>query len=490
MSALQHPLPGARVTQRFGENAAAYASYGLRGHEGLDYSAPVGTPVRAAHDGDVLRGQDEGGYGTYVVVSAPNVRTLYGHLSAITATGRVTAGQVIGLSGNTGNSTAPHLHFGVRPVPIAWQNGFKGYVDPEGYFVQEGSDMVMSRKIGLHVIGSRRVALGKPTVLKWIDPSPGDLSAAQAETGPECLFVVRFYQSAEPLDNPEQRADEWVARYRARMESLRQAVRNVVFEGYNEVGDSRIPQHARFETRRLHRMHELGLRVGVGSWGVGHPHESRWGEYDGMIAAMHQADVLCFHEYWADHADVDNNWHVTRFRYHGIWEHVKGHLIAITEAGRDTLYDVVPQGDAGWQKTCGPDEYLADLRRAGELYDAIPEVIGCTIFQSGAIDPTWKDYEVSSIWPRVVAEYNTGGMPPVDPPAPEPEPLLPSTDPFTLAAIESGDLSTMQDKVRWWSEQTVRELEAGNAARGLAILKDMTNVNGGLLYEAENAAEN
>ena len=48
---LLHPIPGARISQRFGENPAMYTQYNLAGHEGVDFAAPVGTPVRAAHDG-------------------------------------------------------------------------------------------------------------------------------------------------------------------------------------------------------------------------------------------------------------------------------------------------------------------------------------------------------------------------------------------------------------------------------------------------------
>lgn len=417
MTGLARPIPGARITQRFGENPSWYLPT-YRGHEGIDFSAVVGTPVRAAHAGAANHYTSDG-YGLYVVVETESLRTVYAHLSEATVSNsqQVMAGQVIGFSGNTGRSTGPHLHFGVCPLPRDWDNGYQGYVDPLPW-LEVG--MNISRKVGLHVIGSRRVALGQPTIVKWIDPSVGDIASAVAETGTDCLVVVRFYQSSEPLDDPERRADEWVAKYKSKMLTLRALTPNIIFEGYNEVGDSKVDLHARFEIRRMQRLHELGLRAGVGSWGVGHPYEGLWGKYDGMISAMGADDVLCFHEYWRDTADVDNNWHVCRFRYHGIWEHLRGHLIAITEAGRDTMFDIVPQGDAGWKKTCGPDEYLRDLQRLGELYDAIPEVIGATIFQHGAVDPTWKDYEVGEIWPRVVAGYGATVIPPtVTPPVEE-----------------------------------------------------------------------
>ena len=135
-----HPIPGAPISQRFAENPAAYAPYGLKGHEGLDFAAPVGTPVHAAHDGAVVIVRGSATYGNYVTLWADHVETIYAHLSAFGAVGPVRAGDVIGYSGNTGRTTGPHLHWAVRPLPADMENGFKGWVDPEPY-LQEGDGM-------------------------------------------------------------------------------------------------------------------------------------------------------------------------------------------------------------------------------------------------------------------------------------------------------------------------------------------------------------
>ena len=93
------------------------------GHNGLDFGIVVGTPVEATMDGKVVHaGWNNQGYGNLVIVDNGTYKTYYAHLSSIpVAVGdSVTAGTTIGLSGNTGNSTGPHLHYEIRQnnVPI------------------------------------------------------------------------------------------------------------------------------------------------------------------------------------------------------------------------------------------------------------------------------------------------------------------------------------------------------------------------------------
>jgi murein DD-endopeptidase MepM/ murein hydrolase activator NlpD len=86
-------------------------------HPGLDIAVPVGTMVRAAGGATVNQIGDDPEYGLYVLLDHPEeYQTMYGHLSRIIVTDgqTVEAGEVIGLSGNSGRSTAPHLHFEIR----------------------------------------------------------------------------------------------------------------------------------------------------------------------------------------------------------------------------------------------------------------------------------------------------------------------------------------------------------------------------------------
>ena len=93
---------------------------GLHGHNAVDFGVHIGTNVAAAASGQVIisiSGGYNGGYGSYIVIKHPNgMQTLYAHLSQnlVSSGDTVWQGQVIGLSGNTGRSTGPHLHFEVR----------------------------------------------------------------------------------------------------------------------------------------------------------------------------------------------------------------------------------------------------------------------------------------------------------------------------------------------------------------------------------------
>ena len=93
---------------------------GIHGYNGVDLAAPVGTPITASADGDVIVAKESGyngGYGEYVVISHDNgSQTLYSHMSDVATYdgAHVVQGQVIGAVGSTGKSTGPHLHFEIR----------------------------------------------------------------------------------------------------------------------------------------------------------------------------------------------------------------------------------------------------------------------------------------------------------------------------------------------------------------------------------------
>lgn len=102
------------ITQNFGERITD-----PKGHTGIDYGCPAGTPILASNDGYVFfAGWKDGGYGYCVFIRHyTKYVTIYEHLQKdipVNVGQSVKQGQVIGYSGSTGNSTGPHLHFEIR----------------------------------------------------------------------------------------------------------------------------------------------------------------------------------------------------------------------------------------------------------------------------------------------------------------------------------------------------------------------------------------
>ncbi len=113
---LASPLEDYEVTSPYGaRNDPINAMTGI--HEGLDMGASTGTPVSATGDGEVVWAGWRDRYGNLVEIDHGNgLRTRYGHLSKVMVTvgSRVARGAVIGLVGETGRTTGPHLHYEVR----------------------------------------------------------------------------------------------------------------------------------------------------------------------------------------------------------------------------------------------------------------------------------------------------------------------------------------------------------------------------------------
>lgn len=157
-----YPFSGSYpVTSPFG--LRIHPVYGTeRFHSGVDFGTPLGTPILAVLDGVVVTAGPGGGYGNVVIVKhADGLSTVYAHLSIIyVKPGEfVKQGQVIALSGNTGVSTGPHLHFEVRkdgtptdPIPylggkVQYAGGTIHYVPyEERMMIMETAFSVMGQK--------------------------------------------------------------------------------------------------------------------------------------------------------------------------------------------------------------------------------------------------------------------------------------------------------------------------------------------------------
>ncbi len=116
---LRFPVAFGRVSSGFNLARRHPVLNRVRAHKGIDFAAPVGTPIKAAGSGRVVSRGVKGGYGKAVVLAHPgSVTTLYGHMSrfasGLSVGDKVKQGQVIGYVGMTGLATGPHLHYEYR----------------------------------------------------------------------------------------------------------------------------------------------------------------------------------------------------------------------------------------------------------------------------------------------------------------------------------------------------------------------------------------
>ncbi|MDX1432450.1 MAG: peptidoglycan DD-metalloendopeptidase family protein [Gammaproteobacteria bacterium] len=116
---LRTPVKFSRISSRFSTRRKHPVLHKLRAHRGVDYAAPVGTPIKASGDGKVVFIGWKGGYGKAVVLQhGAMYSTLYAHMSRFAAKlrqgQRVRQGQVIGYVGSTGLATGSHLHYEFR----------------------------------------------------------------------------------------------------------------------------------------------------------------------------------------------------------------------------------------------------------------------------------------------------------------------------------------------------------------------------------------
>jgi hypothetical protein len=133
------------VSQWFGEHPEVYkqflivmpdgTSQPMKGHNGIDFKTPTGTPILAPISGIVKESAlDKEGYGNYIKIENDQFGVVLAHLELISVQigAPVKEGDRIGTSDNTGYSTGPHLHMGVYPIPRERTNGFGGYINFAG----------------------------------------------------------------------------------------------------------------------------------------------------------------------------------------------------------------------------------------------------------------------------------------------------------------------------------------------------------------------
>lgn len=116
---IRAPVDFTRISSAFNPNRRHPVLNTLRAHEGVDYAAPAGTPIKAAGDGKIIFRGRKGGYGNCIVIQhGGNITTLYAHMSGFAKSAglhhRVRQNDVIGYVGSSGLATGPHLHYEYR----------------------------------------------------------------------------------------------------------------------------------------------------------------------------------------------------------------------------------------------------------------------------------------------------------------------------------------------------------------------------------------
>ena len=193
-SLLQAPLAFTRVTSRF-TNSRLHPILGYsRPHEGVDYAAPTGTPVKAVGEGVVTQRGWAGGYGNQIIVRhGGGLESLYAHLSGYARglkTGqKVRQGEVIGFVGMTGLATGPHLDFRLR------QGG--RFINPGKAINPRGEPVSKSAMAAFEKVMAHELALLK-----------GEQSAAEYTVDsivPDQIEPVQQEKAAEPEKKTEKR---------------------------------------------------------------------------------------------------------------------------------------------------------------------------------------------------------------------------------------------------------------------------------------------
>ncbi len=200
---LRWPVERRIITQYFGENPQIYAKFNQAGHEGIDFSAAVGTNIMACADGTVLdvHPDDGNAYGLYVRLqhqhNGNTYQTIYAHLSqALVSKGQtVQAGQVIALSGNTGHSFGPHLHFTLKLMGAKTPGYPDGVIDPLSYLQEEAPPAPSD--LTIYTTDQVRLRSGPTTAsahLAWMGKGEpltvlGSADQAQAKVGQQEAWI-------------------------------------------------------------------------------------------------------------------------------------------------------------------------------------------------------------------------------------------------------------------------------------------------------------
>jgi hypothetical protein len=474
----RNPDGSLRITQRFNPPA----------HMGVDYSCVVGTPIYAAADGTARRGdQGDDGFGRYIRIEARDSVYIYtAHLSewSVYDYALVHAGQQIGLSGDTGNSTGPHLHFEVRQgVPGQPRPTSAAAIDPEPLIEWPGETRTMLTT--LHV---QRYQGWQNDFLRDIGAQWGKIVDPPLDTDlfPDVPNVdARFWDdNAAPgyIARGREGGHSYVRDNLARWRRVR--ARSVAFELPNEpecnsnVGLANLRE---FTLGAIEEANAQGITLIILNLAEGNPHDNGTGneavvawKLDQLLPAIKAAigggHYVGRHCYWRPGVEGPTG------RYHALGR-LKSDLdvlrylgvdmvdlkVLVNETGIDGgIASHTPQ--EGWQDLSNEGEYGGQVAEAERYARTLSQVRALMLFTAGH-EPPWDGYDHDEGFCRTLVDplKAIGGTvtPPVVPPV-----ILP-TEP--LPNDEQGPPALLAQKARYWAEEMQRQFEKPDLARAQTI---------------------
>lgn len=456
---LQWPLKGI-ITQFWGENQNLYEKWNLRGHNGLDISCVVGTPVRAGADGWIREAMFNKVLGNYIKVMHEWGHTIYAHLSKLNVLHgqKVKAGDVIGWSGNTGNSTGPHLHFGVRINPYDRNDGWLGYSNPLPLLQQPDHMNVLSPHwIPTHRDNQDMIVMKRwqPASMKifkdgWSNPQ---LITELYRDLPNTLFVWRDWALSEqhtdmvnsPIQTGKRHANEWIKHYNnviangAKLDKAR-----TIFLGINEphVWEN-LQQTITYTISFLTTLEKQGFRGGVLNLSTGWPSNNGegtppdWSKYNRLQPVITRGGhYLILHDYW----DIKGPEHMWGWWAGRSLKCPWNVPIIIGECGIDRHIQGQYQGTRGWKGNVNDTAYWNQLVQYADMMAKDSRIHSVQPFTYDVGSRMWNTFDVRDFrWKfaeygeqRMFIKRNVSVIPN---PTPEPKP---ETNDFEnrIAAIE------------------------------------------------------
>lgn len=438
------PVANPHITQTFGSRPEAYARFNLLGHNGLDFGCPTGTPVVAVDGGAVVEAaNDPAGYGRYIKLRHDWGESLYAHLAhqLVKVDEPVASGTTIGLSGNSGHSTGPHLHFGIRVPPYFRDDGWGGFSDPLPHLTPREHPVLGPHLAGPRV-GAMVDALGRwrPACALYLDPNPDHVRAIK-HASPATKIIGRIYRPDAEVAERIQAGPADAARW---MDGLVRGHPAFGLCDYWQIANEVCQVNWTAFGQLCATMQQWLLlaqeayRCAIFGFSVGQPDlpaHDRLAYWRQTIPALEQAivgdHILLIHQYGApDLWGPDPAWYINRCEHQvlarlGYLDKERSQtarakvptLKAIKVVCGEYGIDGLIRGERkGWRSYTTPDGYAEQLRNMAAYVARWPQMAGYCLYTTGHASAEWADYDV---WPEVIERLAQPATPqPPQPPQP------------------------------------------------------------------------